>query len=504
MAKIDHVFVLMLENRSFDHFFGLSGLPGVPTPPASFGFKPGAVDQMRKDPPHEYEDVKTQMAGGAMTGFSNYASTGNMLGFKPADVPVLMSLAKGYLLMDNWFSSMPGPTWPNRFFAHAGSSGGLDNSPAGNDAADAVYKPDKYFQIEHGHVFDRLTTAGKTWRVYYGDRPQILALQGMVGSYVGFSHPLFRPNSNLAADLAKSDAASYTWIEPTYKPLSNFNGDSQHPLGAVSAGEGLIKRVYNAVRNSPLWESSLLVITWDEHGGFFDHVPPPQAKPPGDMPLSYDRGSPKGDCKFDVLGPRVPAILISPLLPSGLGSAVFPNKNFDHGSIVASVRSHFGLTTQLTDRDGFAPDWTSAILSSPRADVLGPLTLKTASAVLADKPNPNLPLVKGPPSPNLAGFLAIARSVDYELAKMSGTAALSVSDHQKDIEAAHALLARPNPKPADQTKAHRLLVKYMAAVNAREAAARRQHRKAIAASRKRSAASSSEKKKPARRRVGSR
>lgn len=472
MAKIEHVFVLMLENRSFDHFFGLSGLPGVAPPPVSFGFKKGATDRLSQDPPHEFADVKKQIAGGAMTGFAASASTGNMLGFDPADLPVVMSLAREYLLMDNWFSSMPGPTWPNRFFAHAASSGGLDDSPAGNDAADAVYRPDKYFEIEHGHLFDRLTAAGKTWRVYHGDRPQVLALQGMVSAYSGFSHPLFRSTTKLASDLKSKDAAAYTWIEPTYAPLSRFDGDSQHPLGSVRAGEALIKMVYNAIRQSDLWSSSLLVVTWDEHGGFFDHVRPPEAKPPGDRPLSFTRGSPGGDCKFNTLGPRVPAILISPWLPQGLGSVVFPKKGFDHSSIVASVRSHFGLPTPLTDRDANAPDWTSALIGSPRA-TLGPLTMKVpvlARSVLA---KPNLRRVQDPPPVNLGGFLQIAKSVDFELAKLNGTAPLASTTHLKALADADVILKRGRSTVRDKAVAHRALLRYIAAVDQKEALARR-------------------------------
>lgn len=494
MAKIEHVFVLMLENRSFDHLFGFSGLPGVLPPAASFGFRPGAPDKMKKDPPHEYDDVKAQVASGAMTGFANYASTGNMLGLTPESIPVLMSLATDYLLMDNWFSSMPGPTWPNRFFAHAASSGGLDNSPAFNDTLDAEFRPDKSFQIEHGHIFDRLSASGNSWRVYHGDRPQVLALTGMVSTYVGSTfHPKtapFRPSTNLGDDLANGDAAQYTWIEPTYDPIFSFNGDSQHPLGAISAGEALVKRIYNAVRQSSLWESSVLVVTWDEHGGFFDHVVPPKAQPPGDQPLSYERGSPKGDCKFNAFGPRVPAILISPMLPKGLGSVIFPGQNFDHASIVSSVRSHFGLAAPLTRRDQAAPTWNSALLSAPRVDVGGPLNIRTARVSVARNGPVDLTAVKGPSAANLAGFLHIARGVDIEIAKLTGTPPLTVSTHLKSLDTARLLLAKVDPLPSEATKAHRLQLDYIAAVDELETSLRRKVARSTVAVRKRAGSSS--------------
>jgi phospholipase C len=124
MAKIEHVFVLMLENRSFDHFFAFSGLPGVPQAPASFNFVPGAPNRLTTDPPHEFESVRDQVNGGAMTGFAGVG----LQGFVPSALSTLIKLAQNSLFFDNWFSSMPGPTWPNRLFAHAGSSAGLDNS----------------------------------------------------------------------------------------------------------------------------------------------------------------------------------------------------------------------------------------------------------------------------------------------------------------------------------------------------------------------------------------
>lgn len=164
MAKIEHVFVLMLENRSFDHMLGFSGLPGV-SPPAAL--KPGAMDQLANDPPHEFDDVAAQIDGGAMDGFEASGGPDTMLGFDTSEIPVLSSLAQNNLYFDNWFSSMPGPTWPNRLFAHAASSGGLDNSMGSLDSASAVTNPGYNLNFENGHIYDRLTANGVAWRVYH-------------------------------------------------------------------------------------------------------------------------------------------------------------------------------------------------------------------------------------------------------------------------------------------------------------------------------------------------
>ncbi len=359
---VDHVVVLMLENRSFDHLFGLSGL--VAPPPAHFGFGGGATDRAAYDPPHDYDDVAAQMASGAMSGFLRSAGQEAMKGFAPAGIPVLTALASRYLLMDNWFASVPGPTWPNRLFAHAASSGGLDNGLSPAAANMAITDPTFCMVFDHGHIFDRLGGAGKSWRVYQGDRfSQVLSLQGMVeAADYNQRKRYFRPMSDFARDWHVGDVASYTWIEPDYGIFKRFkSGNSQHPVGTVSAGERLIAQVHDAVRQSPVWRRTVLLIVWDEHGGFFDHMAPPLATPPGDHPWNHGRARRPRDCAFERLGPRVPALLISPLLPQGLGSHVFPGRAFDHASIVGSLRATFDLGAPLTGRDATAASWTSAL-----------------------------------------------------------------------------------------------------------------------------------------------
>lgn len=483
MSKIDHVFVLMLENRSLDHFFGLSGL--VPPPPPQFGFGAGAPDRLEIDPPHEYDDVAKQVAGGAMTGFPAASGPEAMKGFSPTQIPILAALAQSYLLMDNWFSSMPGPTWPNRLFAHAASSGGLDNSLSAIRANAAITDPTRCMQFDNSHVFDHLTGAGKTWRIYQGDRfPQVLSLRGMVeASDYNQRKQFFRPMNDLAKDLKAGDAANYTWIEPKYGIFDSFkSGDSQHPLGSVNEGESLIRTVYNAVRSSSKWDKSLLLVVWDEHGGFFDHEGPPPSMPPGDHPWNRERASHPKDCKFDRFGPRVPAIIISPWLPQGLGSKIFAGKIFDHSSIVASLRDTFALGPALTARDGDAPSWTAALLKSQRAVEAG--TLRQKNQKLPDKVHTknSSPKFKGPPSGSLLGFSQIAYAVDWRVARQTGTAPLAESTHKANLKKADALLSTPAISDISASTAHRLIVQYMIAVDEKAALAEKSARKPSARS----------------------
>jgi phospholipase C len=465
IAPIEHVFVLMLENRSFDHLFGLSGIHGVSAPPANFGFASGASDRLSKDPPHEYENVSQQLASGAMTGFGAVGGPDAMRGFDAQHLPVLAALAENSLLMDNWFSSMPGPTWPNRFFAHAASSGGLDNSPSGLSVDQAVNSELYSYRFDAGHIFDRLLRERRTWRVYHDDAfPQVLALQGMVDKRL--DRTFFRRFSEFGTDVVNQYDVTYTFIEPSYDPFRNYaNGNSQHPLGSVAAGEALVKSVYESIFSGPTGASSVLLVVWDEHGGFFDHVTPPMATPPGDRPLNHERASSPADCKFDRFGVRVPALLVSPWLPSGLGSQIFKNREvFDHASIISSLRMTFGLGNPLTARDKAAPSWYKELLHEPRAL---PAKLPAPPVVAALTVDP----IAMPTSPSLLGTFESAVRLDRALAARTGQSPLIASTYRDQLATVDTTAgqATGGMMTGDQRDA---IVGYLAALSARDAKAR--------------------------------
>jgi phospholipase C len=476
-AAISNIFVLMLENRSFDHMLGFSGLPGVPEPPTKFGFTPGAVDKLAHDPPHEFDNVAAQIHGGMMDGFSGSGGPDTMLGFDAPKVSVLIELAKNNLYFDNWFSSMPGPTWPNRLFAHAASSGGLDNSLSAIDAGGAVTNPGSYLDFENGHIFDRLVAKGVSWRVYHQktnlfDYPQVLCLKGMVSKWT--DRNFFRPFSQFKSDMLHGDVAGYTFIEPKYDLPSYSNGNSQHPTGKISPGEVLIKDVYTAIFKQSVGAHSALLITWDEHGGFFDHVTPPAAVPPGDSPLNHNRAKLPRNFVFDRFGVRVPAVLISPWLPAGLGSDVFgKNSTFDHSSIVRALRSTFALDDanrkQLTNRDKASPDWNSKLLATPRTIKLN------LPAVAVPKHKTPVPSIKevaasGPPSGNLLGISQIAVDIDWYTAERLRVPPHITSDFEEKMKNAQAVLSQPSDTvaPVELTEAHLAVLQYIAAVHARD------------------------------------
>ena len=343
---IRHVIVLMLENRSFDHMLGdlrriQPDVDGVDraTPRSNLDPKNGAAVKQSAvasyalprgvDLGHEPENVDRQLAldGPApMSGFvDDYRQSGGkddalpeqIMGCFPVgdsaagdSLPALQGLAREFVVCDRWFSSLPGPTWPNRLFALTGTSGGHRHMPSLGHPTVApwVYGQDT--------IFDRFAEKGLKARVYSAGMSMTAILTRM------WRHPDWRSKYDdfeTAAAQAEENFPAFAWIEPDY-----FGSDAsdQHPPHDVRLGDRFVAAVYNTLRkNEALWNSTLLIVTYDEHGGFFDHVKPPAATPPDD---GHD-----GQFRFDRLGVRVPAVLISPWLARSVC-----HSTFDHTSVL--------------------------------------------------------------------------------------------------------------------------------------------------------------------------
>ncbi|HYT36744.1 MAG TPA: alkaline phosphatase family protein [Ktedonobacteraceae bacterium] len=414
--RIKHVFVVMLENRSFDHMLGLSSIQGIDAlsgqPAVIEGLNTNNdwnLDQhgnivfaispadwsMSYDPHHEFNDVKEQLCGaggtyphinnsGFVTSYSKIdpAHPGEIMKcYAPDQLPVLTALAQEFAVCDHWFSSIPGPTWPNRFFVHAASSAGLDHSPSPLTMAQSILF--KGYTFEYGTIYDRLDNANLGWTIYKGDAfPQALAISGM---NIHALEGRVRDFDDFRGDLNNpSYTTSYAFVEPNYGHalVGDFTcGDSQHPKDDVTRGEGLLKTIYETIRNSPLWDNSVLIVTYDEHGGFFDHVPPPQTVAPGDA--ITDPGNNINHFDFKQLGVRVPAVIISPLIPKG----IIDSTNYDHSSVLATVESIFGLLP-LTERDKQANTLNHLFsLTTPRNDAPTTLPAPANSGIRCDDNN---------------------------------------------------------------------------------------------------------------------
>lgn len=443
-SPIKKLFVLVLENRSYDHMLGFANLngrdprTGAPAKAEDFfdsngvqknldqapfvNFRldgstavspddkaPFMLSEAQRDPPHEFDNIMRAGAWDHVTppggstpvwtppswdpatqpypkwtgkGFVSVAEEQKsadpgvvMQAFSRNNVNVLAGLAEEYAVLDHWHASVPGATWPNRFFLHAASSGGLDDSPTKTATIGSVALDG--YRFENGTVFDALDDECVDWRIFEGDEfPQSWAIDGMnTNAWKG----RFTDMHEFEAEVSRKDfGPRYVFIEPDYGDIlsgSYHCGNSQHPRDDVARGEQLIKRVYDAIRRSPHWETSALLITYDEHGGFFDHVEPPVAVPPGDKaynlyksafeaPFRTNPSQSSRGFSFDRLGVRVPAVVVSPLIPrQTVDSTVY-----DHSSLVRTIGKIFGFSP-LTKRDAAAEDFLHLFsLKTPRTD----------------------------------------------------------------------------------------------------------------------------------------
>lgn len=261
--------------------------------------------------------------------------------YAPEMLSVMSGLAKGYAVCDRWFSSAPTQTIPNRAFANAGTSQGhLDNHV-------------KVFTCPS--IFGRLSAKNIDWAIYGYNRDPLTRLDfpdTQAADESHFGH--FRDFENRAA---AGTLPAYTFLEPSF----GAGGNSQHPNYDVAAGEKLIHDVYYALRDGPGWKDTLLLITYDEHGGNFDHVSPPWGAVPPDDSV--------GEWSFDFtrFGVRIPALLISPRIAPG---TVFRAKSgiIDHTSVLKTIELRWGLSP-LTERDKAAPSLGDVLtLANPRDD----------------------------------------------------------------------------------------------------------------------------------------
>jgi phospholipase C len=465
IGNIEHIFVLMMENRSFDHMLGFSGISGTDAqdnsatqveglPPAGgtnydldgtpYTTASPAPFLMPADPDHEFDDVRQQLlgtkdpaatytntpitSGGFVLSYKQTAGThplGDVLAcFAPGQLPVLNALAKEFCVCDHWFSSVPGPTIPNRFFLHAGTSGGNPDSPNSLALGAAVLANDASYRFANGNIFKRLTGLGVPWALYHGDDfAMVYALEGVS---LGAGKPI-DPNSPdpFRSDLENGNLPPYVFIEPNWGNLllgTYTGGNSQHPVDDATSGERFIKFVYETIRASSVWTKCALILLYDEHGGFYDHVTPPGgAVAPGDAKST-------NGFDFTQLGVRVPAIVISPWIPKN----VIDHSVYDHTSVLATLSEWFPLRGlpalgHFTGRDQAARTLSSLFsLPNPRLDALDNLNGPAPSGLvlpplqnITTAPDAAFDAFPGAGSPlrsTQAGFVQVALKHHLQLA----------------------------------------------------------------------------------------
>lgn len=340
LAGVEHIVVLMMENRSFDHFLGalksdpgyaakaqVDGLAGTESNPAPDGSAVSAFKMENftpADPPHGWDAVHAQLNAGKNDGFV-IAHAGDsqheVMGFHDrSQLPLYYWFADNFAVCDSWFASVLGPTWPNRFYLHAATSKGTkDNSPFLFNAPDTVW--------------DRLKSQGVSYKNYAA---------GATTWYVGgFAAKVLSLNPSARIDeffdAAKAGKLpSFSIIDP------DFQASDDHPAHNIQRGQAFVASVYKALAESPAWSKTLFIVTYDEHGGFFDHVVPPVAV--------------DDNAEFAHQGFRVPAFVIGPTVKKGHVCKT----QLEHSSVAATLRTRFDMKS-LSKRMDAASDISDCI-----------------------------------------------------------------------------------------------------------------------------------------------
>jgi phospholipase C len=379
LNQIDHIVVLMLENRSFDHMLGylsleggrqdVDGLTGNEVnfhDEQEFRVQRMSSPIMNGDPCHEWDCVKEQLDndnGGFVSSYAKHVASHPefvMNYFNAADLPVYDHLAREFTICDRWFCSIPGPTQPNRAYALAGTSEGIKNN----------FSP-KELALNGGWnaltIFEQLPK-DVSWRCYSHDISGLRFFKKFKKSLV----PEIDKIDKFFEAAREGALPNVSWIDPDFG-MAIYPGppNDDHPPHDVRHAQNLVSAVYNALltAGNALWMKTLLVVTYDEHGGFYDHVSPRQFKP----------ADTNGE-DFRQYGPRVPAFIVSPwaVRQRAYGSQshdLEPGQVvFDHTSILRTILRRFctpagGQTPGMTTRIDAANDLSVLLTEQhPRND----------------------------------------------------------------------------------------------------------------------------------------
>jgi phospholipase C len=387
----DHVVVVMMENHSFDNLLGglsrtRSDADGLtfdgtgdatntnPSPNGGLVAAHALKDTSQaKNVTQSWQATHEQIDGGAMDGFVKAAKGADepMGYYTPEVLPFAYSLAETYTLANRWFCSLPGPTYPNRRFLLAGTAfGGTETD---KDAIVAAFKKPP----PNGTIFDRLSHQKLSWRNYFTDIPMSLVTPRAPLEHLD----KLRLRHEFLEDCKTGDLPAVSFVDPAMGGLTKIAesidalpeplkalleklgpSETEEDPGDMYYGERWAHETLEAVVRSPAWPRTLLIYTYDEHGGYYDHVPPPAAIPPDDIAPQLPAGQTGA---YDRYGPRVPAVVVSPYsLAGGVSDVVH-----DHTSILATIEHKWNLPA-LTARDANAATVMDflALGSEPRLD----------------------------------------------------------------------------------------------------------------------------------------
>jgi phospholipase C len=389
-GPVKTVVVLVMENRSFDHMLGwlktlnpeIDGLTGTECNHLNTTITNSPLvcvsdiaEFVDPDPGHSFQAIREQIFGqndtsqrpAPMNGFAQQAESMSegfsktvMTGFRPEVVPAYTALAMEYAVFDRWFASVPASTQPNRFYVHSATSFGAMSNVRNDLIAGFPQKT----------IFDSITNSGHSFGIYYQNIPATLFYHNLRKlKYVTKFHDY---SLKFKKHARRGVLPNYVVVEQRYFDMNLLPANDDHPSHDVAQGQAFVKEVYEILRASPQWKEMLFVITYDEHGGFYDHVPTPADDVPnpdglvGDAPYYFD---------FKRLGVRVPTIMISPWINKGTvvhaPQGPTPSSQYEHSSLPATIKKIFNLKDDfLTARDAWAGTFDHILSqrTSPRTD----------------------------------------------------------------------------------------------------------------------------------------
>ncbi|KAJ3669634.1 hypothetical protein LUZ60_011584 [Juncus effusus] len=389
-GPIKTVVVVVMENRSFDHILGwlkksrpdIDGLTGsefnrvnVSDPDSEQVFVSEDAVFVDSDPGHSFQAIREQIFGSSesfadpapMNGFVQQATDMGlgmarnvMSGFPPESIPVYAELANEFAVFDRWFASVPTSTQPNRLYVHSATSHGLSSN----------VRKDLINGFPQKTIFDSIEENNLSFGIYYQNIPATLFYKTLrkLKHIVKFHNYALTFKSHAK----HGKLPNYVVIEQRYFDCELFPANDDHPSHDVARGQKFVKEIYETLRASPQWNEMAILITYDEHGGFYDHVPTPVSGVPnpdgiiGPDPFYF---------KFDRLGVRVPTILVSPWIDRGVvvhePNGPKSTSQFEHSSIPSTVKKLFNLNSNyLTKRDAWAGSFESlfTMRKTPRTD----------------------------------------------------------------------------------------------------------------------------------------
>ena len=398
----------MMENRPFDHYYGFAQaqLPGIDgltgdefnrlnaSDPSSRVEKVanGKANYVCKTPsveswgiyvndfygPGVWNGSKTPCPPASMDGFleENKGSAEIMHQFSPQQIPVKIALAQEFALFDRYFTSMPTPSTPNHLFLQTGTAAGCTETDAPYRCAPHTQPYALNGTYPQKTIYESLAENGHTWAYWYNDTAW--------NAFMRFFHTKegkagMRPYSEFYDRAANGTLPSFSFMAPRQgtNATTGQGPNDDHPCHDVALGERLIKDTYEALRAGKGWNKTMLLVVWDDGGGWYDHVPPPcdGVPAPDDEPSCPDKGF-----DFKRLGARVPLLLASPWVPKGtvvhaptakVGSAArpFASSQYEHTSILATLKHLYDLPAFLTRRDAWAAPFHHLLsLKEPRDD----------------------------------------------------------------------------------------------------------------------------------------